>query len=135
MAFFLQHHQVTARTTGIKTQVLVHGGEKATNVTVAQDARMVAGGLFAGTGGGIGLGAGLGVGLGVGLGALGSVAFATFFPIGMLLASFFGARAIFASVMKSRARSSEVQLRQIVEFLQREGESTPVEEESPGEEE
>lgn len=110
--------------TGIKTQVLVHGGQKATNVTVTQDARMAAGGLLGGIVGGVGLGAGLGVGLGVGLGALGSVAFATFFPIGMLLASFFGARAIFKAVMSSRARAAETELRQIVEFLRREGEPT-----------
>jgi hypothetical protein len=109
--------------TGIKTQVLVHGGDKTTHVTVTQDARMAAAGLLGGMVGGVGLGAGLGVGLGVGLGALGSAAFATFFPIGMLLASFYGARAIFKAAMRSRARSAETQLRQIVDFLSREGEA------------
>ena len=72
--------QDASKTRTLQVTVGVSRGE--TRVIIEERYGNLAGSLFGGIMGGGGTGIGLGVGMGVGLGALGSVAFATLFPVG-----------------------------------------------------
>ncbi len=83
-------------------QVTVSVGRGETRLAIEERYGELAGGLFGGMMGGGGGGVGLGVGLGFGLGAMGSVLFATVFPVAVI-GGFYGlARTIYSRVVKGR---------------------------------
>ncbi|UCF98051.1 MAG: hypothetical protein JSV89_00595 [Spirochaetaceae bacterium] len=84
---------------GFDMRVEVRPLRSGAHVTVRENLGAIAVGLFGGIGGGFGIGVGVGVGIGVGVGALGSVLFATLFPIGILAISYFGARFLYRSIV------------------------------------
>jgi hypothetical protein len=75
-----------------------------TRISIGEKYGTLAGGLFGGIVGGVGGGMGFGVGMGVGLGALGSVLFATLFPIGAIGGSYLLARTVFTATVTNRRR-------------------------------
>jgi hypothetical protein len=84
--------------------VVVAARDGETRIHIEERLHQLAGGLFGGLMGGVGGGVGLGVGMGVGLGALGSVLFATLFPVGVIGLSFVAARRTFSAVSRRRQR-------------------------------
>ncbi len=86
-------------------QVSVSVGRGETRLSVEERYGNLAGSLFGGIMGGGGTGLGLGVGLGVGLGALGSVAFAILFPVGVMGGTWALARGIFRNSVYRRMRT------------------------------
>lgn len=85
-------------------QVSVSVGRGETRIGLEERYGNLAGGLFGGIMGGGGGGLGLGVGFGVGLGALGSAAFATLFPIGIMGAAWGLSRTIYRTMVFGRMR-------------------------------
>jgi hypothetical protein len=84
--------------------VVVAARDGETRIHIEERLHQLAGGLFGGLMGGVGGGVGVGVGMGVGLGALGSVLFATLFPVGVVGLSFVAARQAFSAVSRRRQR-------------------------------
>lgn len=85
-------------------QVVVATRDGETRIHIEERLHQLAGGLFGGLMGGVGGGVGFGVGMGVGLGALGSVLFATLFPVGVVGLSFVAARQTFSAISRRRQR-------------------------------
>lgn len=85
-------------------QVSVSVGRGETRLSIEERYGNLAGSLFGGIMGGGGTSLGLGVGLGVGLGALGSAAFATLFPIGIMGAAYALSRSIYRNTVHGRMR-------------------------------
>lgn len=71
------------------------------------------GGVIGGGGGGIGLGVGLGVGLGAALSTLGTIAFATLFPLGALGGSYLLSRRIYAAVVRRRSEAVQALMEEL----------------------
>jgi hypothetical protein len=94
--------QDSSKTRTLQVSVSVGRGE--TRISIEERYGNLAGGLFAGIMGGGGTGIGLGVGFGVGLGALGSVAFAALFPIGIMGAAYALSRSIYRHTVQGRIR-------------------------------
>ena len=91
------------RTRVLSVSASVGGGE--TRLDLEERYNGLAGGLFGGIVGGGGMGVGFGVGFGVGLGALGSLAFATVFPVATLGGAYLLARTIYSAAVNSRTRT------------------------------
>jgi hypothetical protein len=91
-----------SKTRTLQVSVTVLRGE--TQISLEERYGNLAGVLFGGIMGGGGTGIGLGVGFGVGLGALGSVAFATLFPIGVMGAAYALSRSIYRNTVHGRMR-------------------------------
>ncbi len=85
-------------------QIVIRSGDGETVIRVEERLHALAGAVFGGVMGGVGGGVGIGVGIGVGVGALGSVLFATAFPIGMVGISYILARSIFGPVSRRRQK-------------------------------
>jgi len=85
-------------------QVSVSVGRGETRLSIEERYGNLAGSLFGGIMGGGGTGIGLGVGFGVGLGALGSAAFATLFPIGIMAGAYALSRGIYRHTVHGRMR-------------------------------
>ena len=88
-------------------QVTVNSRDGETRIRAEERLHGIAGGLFGGLMGGVGMGVGMPFGLIVGLEALGSVLFAVVAPLGVVGASYLGARLIFQSVARKRRRALE----------------------------
>lgn len=109
--------ELEAMRTGARTRVTVHAGSERTTVSVVDDMRTMAAGLFGGIVGGVGLGVGFGVGFGVGLGALGSPAFAALVPIAAIGLSFLGARGLYRAIVRGRRARVEERLNRIAQTI------------------
>ena len=90
--------------TGRSTHITVTSTRSGTLIQAHDRLENSAGGIFGGVLGGVGGGVGLGVGLGVGIAVLGSAAFATLFPLGMIGGSYFLSRLIFSILSRVRAK-------------------------------
>lgn len=90
-----------------KLRLTIETRDGRTLIRADEQLNQLAGGLFGGIIGGVGGGVGFGVGMGVGIGALGSALFATLFPLGVVAASWAGARKIFTSIAGKRRREME----------------------------
>ncbi|MFW5686437.1 MAG: hypothetical protein ACOC0O_07285 [Spirochaetota bacterium] len=109
--------ELEAMRTGARTRVTVHAGSERTTVSIVDDMRTMAAGLFGGIVGGVGLGVGFGVGFGVGLGVLGSAAFAAIVPIAVIGLSFIGARGLYRAIVRSRRDRIEERLARIARSI------------------
>lgn len=85
-------------------QVLVSSRDGRTHLRVEERLHQMASGLFAGSMAGFGGGVGLGVGIPIGVEVLGSVLFATAFPLGILGLSYIAAREVYKAFAKKRRR-------------------------------
>jgi len=94
--------QDSSKTRTLQVTVTVGRGE--TRLIIEERYGALAGSLFGGIMGGGGTGLGLGVGFGVGLGALGSVAFATLFPVGIMAGAWALSRGIFRHTVFGRIK-------------------------------
>lgn len=92
--------ETASKSRSMQVTVGVRRGE--THIRVEERLHQLASGLVTGTTVGGGVGIGIGVGLPLGLKALGSVLFATAFPLGVVAVAFVAAREIYRRVVRSR---------------------------------
>ena len=90
--------------TGRGTHITVTSTRNGTLIQAHDRLEHSAGGIFGGVLGGVGGGVGIGVGLGVGIAVLGSAAFATLFPLGMIGGSYLLSRLIFSLLSRLRSK-------------------------------
>lgn len=106
----------TQRMRSLQVTVACSDGE--TLIRAEERLHGLAGSLFGGLMGGFGGGVGIGVGLPVGIEALGSVAFAVAFPIGVLTTAYLAARGILKHTGKKRRRELEAMVDRIAAHVQ-----------------